>query len=78
MPEKKKDYEGLGFWRCHLCHRVVSPWDLAKHHACPACGCNKMQPTDLSIREGLKQVVLHPLVWKWRKMDAWGWQSDAI
>jgi hypothetical protein len=48
-----------------LCRRVVSRWDIEKHHACPACGQAKISPTNLVWWEKLVQIVKHPALWKW-------------
>ena len=56
---------GKQFYRCHLCNRVVSEWDLEKHSACPNCGHSKISPANLTFFEKLVQVCKHPVVWKW-------------
>lgn len=53
------------FYRCVLCRRVVSKWDIEEHHACPACGQPRISPTNLVWWEKLVQIVKHPALWKW-------------
>ncbi len=57
--------EGLTFYRCFLCRRVVSKWDIDKYFACPSCGHTKVSPSNLTLLEKLEQIIKHPLVWKW-------------
>ena len=65
--------EGLTFYRCCLCKRIVSMWDLKEHHACANCGHARVQPCNLTIIEKLRQVLKHPKVWKWNEVS----MSDA-
>jgi DNA-directed RNA polymerase subunit RPC12/RpoP len=73
MPDDifPKDYndlsstEGLAFYRCNLCHRIVNIWDLKKHHGCAKCGHPRISPTNLTLWEKLVQIVKHPKVWEW-------------
>jgi DNA-directed RNA polymerase subunit RPC12/RpoP len=58
--------EGLQFYRCLLCHGVISPWDIKKIHECPKCAGRRMMPTNLSIIEKLKQIYKHPKIWEWK------------
>jgi len=44
------------FYRCHLCHSVLSPWDL-KQTSCPVCGGSKVSPTNLTIWEKIVQIA---------------------
>lgn len=57
--------EGLLFYRCVLCHSVVSKWDIDEHHGCRKCGSPRIRPSDLSLWEKLVQIVQHPAIWKW-------------
>lgn len=52
------------FYRCTVCHGVVSKWDILKG-GCPKCGGTRIQPTNLTMIEKLKQIVKHPKVWGW-------------
>lgn len=54
----------LTFFRCELCGRVVSPWDIPKG-GCQACGCNRVRPTNLTWLEKIVQVARHPKIWTW-------------
>ena len=56
---------GMMFYRCHLCNKVVSEWDLDEHSACPNCGHSKISPTNLTLIEKFVQICKHPAVWKW-------------
>lgn len=58
--------DGLMFYRCRLCHRIVSLFDLREHHACPYCKHATMSPTNLTLWEKLVQIVKHPKVWTWK------------
>lgn len=60
-----KTIEGLQFYRCDLCHGVVSKWDIEEHLGCGKCGGTRLRPSNLSLLEKLVQIVKHPLVWKW-------------
>lgn len=60
------DENALTFYRCCLCHRPVSLFDLREHHACPFCGHARMSPTNLTLWEKLVQIVKHPKVWEWK------------
>lgn len=57
--------EGVLFYRCTLCTKVVSPWDIVDIGCCKNCGCTKISPTNLSLWEKIVQVVKHPKVWEW-------------
>lgn len=57
--------EGLQFYRCVLCNRVVSPWDIQEHHGCAHCGNNKIKPSDLTLWEKIIQILKHPAIWRW-------------
>jgi hypothetical protein len=56
--------EGTTFYRCALCHGVVSKWDIDKG-GCAKCGGTKISPTNLSFFEKVKQIVRRPAVWRW-------------
>lgn len=58
--------EGMQFYRCTLCHRVVSIWDIHEFKGCPYCKANKISPTDLTLWEKLVQIIKHPKVWRWK------------
>lgn len=55
------------FYRCLLCHRVVSQWDIEAHKGCPKCGGVRISPSDLSCWEKFVQIIKHPQVWKWHE-----------
>lgn len=57
--------DGLIFYRCCLCRRVVNVWDLRKHQGCGYCGHAKISPCNLTWWEKLIQIVKHPKVWEW-------------
>ena len=65
MGDESK-WEGLEFYRCRTCHRVVNVWDLKKHNACPYCGGAHFQYTNLTMWEKVKEVVKHPKFWEWK------------
>lgn len=56
--------EGLSFYRCMLCHHVVSFWDVKKG-GCQKCKNRRIRPTDLSIFEKIVQIFKHPRIWAW-------------
>lgn len=56
---------GLLFYRCYVCRRVVSHWDIEKHHGCSHCQCNKIVATNLTWWEKLVQLFKHPKIWEW-------------
>ncbi len=58
------DSDGLLFYRCYLCKRVVSKWDLEDNHECK-CGHGKISPTNLTVWEKIVQMFKHPALWKW-------------
>lgn len=60
------DFEGLLFFRCCLCKRVVSPWDIEKHKSCAYCGHNRLSPSNLTLLELIIQIIKHPKVWTWK------------
>ena len=60
--------EGMSFYRCLLCHGVVSPWDI-RAGGCPKCGGVRIQPADLTTWEKLVQIVKHPKLWTWGEND---------
>ena len=55
---------GLLFYRCYLCKRIISKWDLARSYECK-CGHGKLSPTNLTIWEKFVQILKHPATWKW-------------
>jgi DNA-directed RNA polymerase subunit RPC12/RpoP len=57
--------KGMLFYRCLLCRRVVSQWDVKEHKGCKQCGGRKLSPTNLSFWEKIVQVMKHPKVWAW-------------
>jgi hypothetical protein len=59
--------EGKLFYRCELCHSVVSEWDIKKHKGCGKCGNVRIRPSDLSFLEKLIQIVKHPKIWAWNE-----------
>ena len=61
--------EGLVFYRCQLCRKVVSPWDLESKRGCPTCGHARVSPTNMSISEKVSQIIKHPALWKWSEME---------
>lgn len=60
--------DGVLFYRCELCHGVVSPWDIQKHCACPKCGQVRIRMTNLSVIEKLVQIFKHPKIWRWKNV----------
>lgn len=60
------DQHALQFYRCTLCHRVVSLFDLREERGCKFCGCKKIAPTNLTLWEKLVQIIKHPKVWTWK------------
>ena len=63
-----EDDKGLTFYRCTLCHGVVSVWDIKKG-GCHKCGGVRIMPSALSLWEKLVQIVKHPRVWEWPDGD---------
>ena len=59
--------EGLLFYRCELCHGVVSKWDINKG-GCQKCGGARIRPTDLTIIEKVIQIWKHPRIWEWNRV----------
>lgn len=57
--------DGLEFYRCVSCNRVVSRWDINKLHCCPVCKGNKMRKSELTFTEKVSQIWKHPKVWRW-------------
>lgn len=55
----------VAFYRCASCNRVVSLWDIRRHYKCPACGQNKIRPSNLSLWEKIFQMWKHPKLWRW-------------
>jgi len=58
--------QGLSFWRCAKCNRVVNVWDLQEHHGCRACGSNTIRPTNLTLVEKFVEICKHPAIWRWK------------
>ena len=61
-------FKQLVFYRCLLCRRVVSPWDLDKYKGCGKCGHGRVSPTNLTLHEELIQFFKHPDLWNWDKV----------
>jgi DNA-directed RNA polymerase subunit RPC12/RpoP len=53
------------FYRCVLCRKAVSPWDIKRHRGCPHCGHTRMSPTNLTLWEKAVQIMKHPAIWRW-------------
>lgn len=63
-----KDQKGrLVFFRCELCHRVVSEWDIKKG-CCQHCSGSRIRPTELTFLEKIVQVIKHPNIWGWKNV----------
>lgn len=60
--------DGLIFYRCNLCKRVVSIWDLKAHLGCSYCGHARISPSNLTLWEKCKQIIKHPRVWEWQNV----------
>jgi len=58
--------EEVSFYRCTICHRVVSPWDIAEKGGYRNCGGTRIAPTNLSMVEKVVQIAKHPRVWTWK------------
>ena len=58
--------EAISFYRCTVCHGVVSKWDIVKSGSCPKCGGTRIQPSNLTLIEKAVQIFRHPKVWEWR------------
>jgi len=58
--------EGLIFYRCNLCHKVVSVWDLQKSKGCHKCGHSKISPANLTFFEKIVQIAKHPNIGTWK------------
>lgn len=56
--------EGIQFYRCVNCSKVVSRWDIEKG-GCGKCGASRIVPANLTFVEKLTQIFKHPAVWKW-------------
>jgi len=63
---ESNDQYALQFYRCVLCHRVVSLFDLREKLGCRHCGHAKVSPTNLTLWEKLVQIAKHPKVWTWK------------
>jgi DNA-directed RNA polymerase subunit RPC12/RpoP len=53
------------FYRCVACTRVISPVDIQEHGSCPYCFGRRIRPTNLTWWEKLRELVRHPLFWRW-------------
>ncbi len=53
--------EGLAYYRCLLCGRRLSPWDIEEHGECPSCGHTRVKPTNLKRWEMLVEICKRPL-----------------
>jgi DNA-directed RNA polymerase subunit RPC12/RpoP len=60
--------EGLIFYRCSVCHRVVSVWDIKEKHGCRYCGNHRLNPSSLTLKEKLIQICKHPKIWEWKNV----------
>lgn len=63
------DSEGLSFFRCMLCSRPVSAWDVRDSGGCSYCGGTRVAPTNLTFIEKVIQIFKHPLIWEWSKHE---------
>ena len=76
--------EGVTFYRCVLCRRIVSKWDIAKNSqleppsACSACGGRKISPCNLTWVEMLVQVIKHPALWRWNEEQQEPEEADDV
>lgn len=61
--------DGLQFYRCILCKKVISAWDIKKKGCCPNCGQFRVAATNLTTWEKVKQIVKHPAVWNWKNVE---------
>ena len=57
--------DGMLFYRCYLCNKILNKWDIEKHKGCPKCGHGKISPTNLTTWEKIVQLVKHPAIWNW-------------
>jgi len=57
--------EGIQFYRCMLCGRVVSRWDIQEYKGCKKCGNTKIKPTNLTLMEKVVQIIKHPRIGRW-------------
>ena len=57
--------EGLQFYRCILCGKVINIWDIKSEHGCPRCKNNRIRPTELGPWEKIIQICKHPKIWTW-------------
>lgn len=57
--------EGKQFYRCQLCHGIISDWDIRTGNGCPKCGSLKMSPSNLTLWEMFVQLIKHPKFWDW-------------
>ncbi len=56
--------EGTQFYRCLVCGKVVSPFDIKEGIGCSLCGNRKIRPTSLRLWEKMVQLVKHPSLLK--------------
>lgn len=66
VDEYEKDLSsgGTQFYRCCLCNRVVSKWDIARG-GCGHCASTRIVPTNLTLMEKAVQLAKHPCFWRW-------------
>jgi DNA-directed RNA polymerase subunit RPC12/RpoP len=63
--EDTKSTPGLIFYRCMVCGKVVSVWDIHASHGCSKCGGTRIKPTNPTLFEKIVQIVKHPKIWTW-------------
>lgn len=61
-----KDWDGMPFFRCTMCGKVINLWDLAEGKGCTKCGNSHCRPTNLGIIEMIVQMWKHPRIWEWQ------------
>ena len=61
--------EGLIFYRCLLCGKAVSIWDIKEVKGCSKCGNVRIRPSNLSFFEKIAQIVKHPKIWDWKNVS---------
>ena len=67
--KKLRDFEGLQFYRCMVCHGVISEWDIREKGGCPKCRNTKIVPSHIGLFEQIKQFLKHPKFWNWPEMS---------
>lgn len=60
--------DGLLFYRCNLCNKVVSPWNLSTNKGCSNCGHARISQTNLTLWEKIVQIIKHPKIWDWKNV----------